>query len=199
MSPAWIAAVVALAASTAHADKKPVAKKKPFEKGFWKVLVQPNAKWVLHETIGDKSTLTVETYDVRKLGKADVARLRWTIGSGKDKHDVGDSGQGRYTQLAVTADGLYLLDADMDDAKVTAALAKKPARSDPPKAYEGTTQNHGRYLTIPGDGTACMGEGPMPGAGDCPDTCDGTICISPTAGIVSLMGNYAPGVSIFEQ
>jgi hypothetical protein len=176
------------------------AEKKAPAKGFWNVLVKAGSKWVLHETIGDKSsTITVETYDVRQVAGADVARLRWTLGSGRDKRDVGDSAAGRFTQLAVTPRGLYLMDADMDDAKVTAALAKPPSRSDPPKAYKGTKQNHGRYLFIDDENTVCMGEGPEPGDGDCPDTCDGTLCISRTAGVVKLMGNWAPGVTIYAQ
>jgi hypothetical protein len=184
--------------SSANAEKK---KPKSIGKGFWSVLVKPGAKWVLNETIGEKSaSITVETYDVRRVGGADVARLRWTLTQGKTKRDIGDSASGKYTELAVTPAGLYILSADMDDAKVALALKKKPSRSDPPKAYQGTKQNQGRYLTLdPDAGTVCMGEGPEPGAGECPDTCDATLCISATAGIVSLMGNWAPGVSIFEQ
>jgi hypothetical protein len=145
------------------------AEKKAPAKGFWSVLVKAGAKWVLRETIGDKtSTLTIETYDVRKVAGADVARLRWTLGSGKDKRDVGDSAEGRFTQLAVTSAGLYLMDADMDDAKVTAALAKPPSRSDPPKAYKGTKQNHGRYLLIEDDTTVCMGRAPSPARATAP-------------------------------
>jgi len=169
-------------------------------KGFWKVLVKKGAKWTLKETIGDsRDTLTIETYDVRKVGTADVARLRWTlIGKDGEKRDVGDSESGRYTQLAVTPEGLYILYAQQDDARVAQMLKGKPSRSDPPKAYAGTKQNHGRYLTVRSADYVCLGQGPEPDAGECPDTCDGTLCISATDGPVELLGNWAPGVSVFE-
>ncbi len=75
--------VAAVAISlVAHAD----APKTP-GKGFWKILVKPGAKWTLYDWFdelavkgGEKreiGTLTIETYDVRKIGDADVARLRW--------------------------------------------------------------------------------------------------------------------------
>jgi hypothetical protein len=192
--------VVCLVCSLAHADDK----KPPTPKGFWKVLVKPGAKWVLRDTIAAEEekkniiTITVETYDVRKVGSADVARLRWTLRGNKEKRDVGDSDSGKYTQVAVTDGGLYILSADMDDAQIVEALKKKPSRSDPPKSYDGTKKNEGRYLTFDGD-AACMGQGPLPDAGDCPDTCDGRVCISPTKGVTELSGTFSPGVTIFMQ
>lgn len=118
--------------------------KKP-GKDFWKILVAPKAKWVLHDPNAGNdaarktATVTVETYDVRTIGKAQVARLRWT-----HKDSAGEStfggGQLQPTQVAVTPDGLYLLDEAMDDAAVTTALKKKPARSSPPKPYKGTNR-----------------------------------------------------------
>lgn len=189
-------ALLALASIASADSPKPSAP----GKGFWKVLVQPHAKWILDEDMPDQhSTLVIETYDVRKVAGADVARLRWTLIDEKgERTDVGDSGQGRYTQLAVTPAGLYILWDKQDDAKVAAMLKGKPSRSDPPKPYAGTKKNHGRYLNIQ-DGRVCIGEGPEPGAGDCPDTCDGTLCIDPVDGPVELLGNWAPGVSVFKK
>ena len=183
--------LVALLANAAHAEPKTPGK------GFWKVLVQKGAKWVLHESTaeGKPATLTIETYDVRKVGKANVARLRWTVKSG-DTHEFEPSAP--LTQIAVTDDGAYLLWAAQDDAKVSEALKKKPSRSDPPKPYKGTKLNEGRYLDIR-DGLVCMGQGPTPDAGECPDTCDGWICISPSDGIVEVAGNWSPGVSMFDR
>jgi hypothetical protein len=173
-----------------------VAKDTPStNKGFWKVLVKPKAKWVLHQTIGDdkKATVTVETYDVRTIDGADVARLRWTVvsGDGKYKEDAATGGSQTPTQVAVTAKGAYFLTADMDDAKVSKALKGKPSRSDPPKAYKGTKKNSGRYLTVSGD-VVCMGEEPLPGAGDCEDVCEGEVCYSATDGVISMHGTLAP-------
>jgi hypothetical protein len=193
-----VVAMLVLLIGVAAGDKGK-AKDDKIGKGFWKILVKPKAVWTLYETISKDSTgvITVETYDVRKIGKADVARLRWTLKNGSTKEDIGGH-DGRYTQVAVTDAGLYILEAAMDDKAVEKALAGKPSRSDPPKPYKGTKQNDGRYLMIM-DGQVCIGQGPRPGDGDCPDTCDGTMCISPTDGVVSLMGNWAPGVSIFKQ
>lgn len=166
-------------------------------KGFWKVLVTPKAHWVLRDSSNAKSTITVETYDVRKVGEADVARLRWTYHNEANATEDISGGEGKFSQVAVTAAGLYLLDKADDDAKIAKVIAGKPSRSDPPKPYDGTKLNHGRYLHIRDD-QVCMGTGPEPGAGDCPDTCDGAVCIT-TAGIASLYGTYAPdGESIFD-
>ena len=184
--------LVALVAATGSAEPK-----KP-GKGFWKVLVKKGAKWKLHDKVseaGKPATLTIETYDVRKVGNADVARLRWTLDDGT-AHAIEPAAP--LSQVAVTDAGIYLLWASMDDAKVAAALEKKPSRSDPPKAYEGTKLNEGRYLHIR-DGLVCMGQGPTPDAGDCPDTCDGWVCISATKGIVEVSGTWAPGTTIFES
>jgi hypothetical protein len=151
-------------------------------------------KWVLHETTSDGTltTLTIETYDVRKVGKADVARLRWKV----DDKEIEPTAP--LSQVAVTDAGLYLLWAAQDDAKVGDALKKSPSRSDPPKPYDGTKLNEGRYLHLR-DGLVCLGQGPRPGDGDCPDTCDGWVCISATDGIVEVAGNWSPGVSFFQR
>lgn len=193
-----VMALLLLAAGPARADgwKPP--------KGFWRILVKPKARWVLVDSLEKdkraRSKIVVETYDVRKVGTADVARLRWTlIEPGGKKSDWGDSDGGRYTQVAVTEAGLYILSADMDDAKVAAALTKKPSRSDPPKEYGATKQNGGRVLRI--DERAelvCVGQDPLPGAGDCDDVCDADLCISATAGVVKLGGMWAPGKGLYE-
>lgn len=209
----WWIAIVAVAVAVASSASGDGKKKRPAHKstktaatkGFYKILVKPNAKWVMTETIdvdesGKKApprTVTVETYDVRKVGDADVARLRWTlIERDGSKQDIGSSDGGKYTQLAVTPAGLYILTAEMDDAKIAERLKDKPSRSDPPKPYAGTKQNNGRYLTV-SERLVCFGEGPLPDAGDCPDTCDASTCVSATDGIVKLFGNWAPGVSAF--
>ncbi len=166
-------------------------------KGFWKVLVKPKAKWVLHDKVLEKTdTITIETYDVRKVGSADVARLRWMHG----KEPMGSTVL-TPTQVAVTSAGIYLMDAEMDDAKVAAQLEKNPSRSDPPKAYQGTKQNNGRYLRVD-DNAVCMGDAPVSDATSdpepCADTCFSEVCIS-DRGIESISGNAAPGNTIFER
>jgi hypothetical protein len=176
--------------------------KKP-GKGFYKILVKPNAKWVMKKdtTMADqkKWKVVVETYDVRKVGEADVARMRWTHTDGTADGTSDLENDGLPTQVAVTEKGLYLLTKDMDDAKITATLAaKKPSRSDPPKAYKGTTVNLGRYLDIRKN-LVCFGSGPTPGAGECDDVCYGEFCIDGTEGIVSIEGTYAPNYEDYKK
>lgn len=183
----------------------------PPPKDFWRILTKPNARWVLHDTYKEKGrptrTVVVETYDVRKLGSAEVARLRWTQvwGNGKgkdDKSDLGNSDGGMYTQVAVTSAGLYILDAGMDDAKIVEALTHKPSRSEPPKEYKGTKTNSGRYLRFEEKGKevlVCYGYEPGPDAPACDDTCFGELCISPTRGVVEITGTWAPDMGVFAQ
>jgi len=165
-------------------------------KGLWRALVKPKSKWVLKNSEG-KDTIVVETYDERKVGAADVARLRWTHVSGKERRDLGNSDGGLYTQVAVTVAGLYVLSADMDDAAIQAALAKKPSRSDPPKAYEGSKQNQGRYLHVNKD-SICWGSAPWQPDFECPDTCDGWVCID-AGGVSEIAGTKAPNFSTFTR
>lgn len=183
-------------ASLAHADAKKKPKPKTPGKDFWKVLVKPNAKWVLSNSEDKTNKVIVETYDVRKVGDADVARVRWTHVWGKnEKEDIGGTDAGKFTQVAVTAKGLYLLNKENDDAAVAKRLEGKPSRSSPPKEYKGTKTNGGRYLAINKEagGVVCMGEGPI---GDdpppCEDVCDAFVCMD-DSGITELSGLWAPG------
>lgn len=173
--------------------------KKP-GKDFWKVLVTPKAKWILHDAnadtaAGKAATVTVETYDVRTIDKAQVARLRWT-----HKDSTGEStfggGAVQPTQVAVTGDGLYLLDAAMDDAAIAAALEKKPSRSAPPKPYKGIKKNGGRYLTVRGD-EVCMGWAKV-GDDPCEDVCEDEVCFT-AAGVTSISGFNAPGMMFWKR
>jgi hypothetical protein len=211
----WVVVAVVLGASAAEADKtrrkrtvKASAKVEPAPgKGFWKVLVQPKAKWTLYmfgETEPKRSSdynpepITIETYDVRKIGDADVARLRWRQGKDSTESALSGTHAPPLDQFAVTEAGLYLLTAEMDDQKIAEVLKGKPSRSDPPKPYKGTKLNEGRYLEIR-DGLVCIGQGPAPGEPECEDTCDGGICISATDGIVRLEGNWAPSMFDYMQ
>jgi hypothetical protein len=165
-------------------------------KGIWRILVKPKSKWVLKNSEG-KDKVVVETYDVRKVGAADVARLRWTHVDGKQQTDIGSSDEGKYTQVAVTPAGLYILSADMDDAAILSALAKKPSRSDPPKQYEASKQNNGCYLSV-NAGTVCWGSHPWQKDFQCEDVCDGWVCID-DRGVSELAGTYAPNMSTFTR
>jgi hypothetical protein len=183
---------LSLLISIAHADPPKMG-----PKGIWKVLVRAKAKWVLKNTFEkEHDKVIIETYDVRKVGVAEVARLRWTrVFADGQKEPVAT---GLPTQVAVTDAGLYLLDAAQDDAAITEAIKKKPSRSDPPKAYKGTKQNEGRYLNVESS-RVCLGQGPLPGAGECEDTCFGEWCVSAEDGIVGLEGNFAPENGQYER
>ena len=77
-------------------------------------------------------------------------------------------------------------------------LPRMHARSDSPKPYRGTKQNHGRYLKVDGD-SVCMGEEPLEGDGPCADVCEAEVCISATDGVIGISGLAAPGYSIWSQ
>jgi hypothetical protein len=190
-----IACVVAAMSGAVRAEVKRPGK------DFWKVLVTPKAKWVLHEAnpsdaIAKSATVTVTTYDVRTIGNAQVARIRWTHSDSTSESTFGGSAI-LPTQVAVTRAGLYLLDADMDDAAVAVALEKKPARSSPPKPYKGTKRNGGRYLTVRG-AEVCMGWAKLAADGPCEDVCESEVCFD-AAGITSITGFEAPGSMVWER
>jgi len=180
----------------------------PSDDGFWRVLVRPNARWVLNDDFseeGDHDRVIVETYDVRRIGGAEVARLRWTHewGKGKDQRETcGLCASTNLTRVAVTSKGLYMLDDNMTDAEIEKALKKRPARSEPPREYQGTKQNEGRYLRRDeraGESLVCMGWEPLPGDGVCDNVCFAELCISPTKGVVTLTGTWAPSYGSFVR
>ncbi len=192
----WIGCLVLAMSGAVRAE----VVRKP-DKDFWKILVTPKAKWILFEsddTARKGATITVETYDVRTLGKAQVARLRWTHKVDKSESSTIGGGVLQPTQVAVTREGLYLLDADMDDAAVTVALKKKPSRSAPPKPYKGTKKNGGRYLTVHG-GEVCMGWAKLAEDGPCEDVCENEVCFDATRGVTSISGFDAPGGMLWNQ
>jgi len=141
-----VAVVTLLGASSVSADKK-----KP-GKGFYKVLVTPNAKWELKNVIshdGKSDKIIVETYDVRKVGTADVARIRWSLSYEGEKSAL-VNGDDLPTQVAVTNKGLYLLNATDDDAKIAQALATtKPSRSRSAEGVQGHKDQQGSLREDP--------------------------------------------------
>jgi hypothetical protein len=160
--------------------------------------------WVLKDRIRGSGeaprTITVRPVGVHQVGAATVAHLTWSMQVGSDApsdHALQMTHAELLNQVAVTDAGLYMFPDSADDADIAKALTGKPARSDPPKAYKATKLNEGRYQTIDGD-VVCMGWGPAPGDPECDDTCDGRVCISASAGVVALSGNWAPDDSDFS-
>jgi hypothetical protein len=166
-------------------------------KDFWRVFVKAHKPWVLKSKFKDEKTkISVETYDIRKVGTADVARLRWTeTYPGQPPREMGAS-DCHWTQVAVTDAGMYLFMAEDDDAKILAALKGKPHRASPPKSYSASKTNKGRYLTA-GDDKVCWGWENVSGE-ECADTCTGEVCAT-ADGIAELTGTCAPNMGMFER
>ncbi len=189
-----LAMVSALGATTA-ADG-------PAKHGVWQPLVQAHARWLLRDTgtVQNADTIAVETYDVRKIGGADVARLRWVLQQGTRHRDVGASlAGGRFTQLAVTPRGLYLLSASMDDAKVARALAAAPTWRDPPDAVEPASSGDGSFVRVDRSGLVCVGHVAAEGACDGETgLCEGELCVD-AGGVARIAGSWAPGNATFAR
>jgi hypothetical protein len=179
----------------------------PPKPSTWSVLVQPKQRWVLHDDSSEtpRRVIIVETYDVHQVAGATVARLRWTVKDSeraKDSSQMGSETGPCFTRLAVNERGLYILRDQQDDAAIATQVAGKPSRSDPPRAYEGTKKNQGRYLNVypQADGPViCMGNGPTPGDGECDDVCFEEMCVTPTRGVVQVSGTAAPDYGVFQQ
>ncbi|WP_437993243.1 hypothetical protein [Sorangium sp. So ce145] len=144
--------------------------------------------------------IAVEVYDTHRVTGADVARLRYTQYIGKEKQDVSYR-EHLPLHVAVTAKGLYVLDAEADESVVTAALKKPPTYTHPPRIVKPTKGNNYRYVTVvktPRGEVTCFGHA-HPRDGSCEDTCTGEVCISPTKGVVSLGGTASPSFEFFAQ
>ncbi len=136
---------------------------------------------------------------MRSLGGGRVAALRWTFGdtSTHSTHPLAPSAVG------VGATGIHLLDAALDDADIVEALGDPSAYAPRVERVEAGTRVDGRYVTVfqrreGGDETiVCLGEGPGPGAAPCEDVCFSELCVSSTAGVVSLSGLWAPESQAF--
>lgn len=173
--------------------------------GFWRVLVQPNATWRLAEISGgddEPTEIVVETVEVRRVGDAEVARLRWTHRFPGGEADAAD--QGLPGQVAVTPAGVWFLGGDLDDERVAAALAANPpSQPDPPVEVKRQSRADGDYVTLratrEGERVVCVGEEPGPGSGDCDDICHAELCVAERGGVVSVEGLWAPGEAIFVQ
>jgi hypothetical protein len=147
---------------------------------------------------GARDRIVVETHDVHTVGAARVARLTWTYATHDDSGALDQCGFGCPHRVAVTSAGVYWLEDDTSDAQILDRLKKAPDRSEPPRPYRGTKKNNGRYLKVDG-ARVCLGEGPIPGARDCDDTCVAEVCFSAKDGVVQLSGTWAPDNGIFAQ
>jgi hypothetical protein len=181
-------------AAAAQAGERAKAKPK-LKPGVWAPLVKADAKWTLDDTMLSSGTITVTTFDVRKVAGADVARLKWTYG--KDKPEPLEGSEGRPTQVAVNKKGIWFLDASATDKDIEQALKKKkPDYADPPKV--GRSKSKVVSATTDGDKyTVCVGYEPKTQAAACDGTCFGHLCISQD-GFAMLDGTYSPNEAEFD-
>lgn len=152
----------------------------------------------LLEGEGD-ARLLVDVERVRPLGGGRVAGLRWTLGDAASHapHPLAPSA------IGVGPTGVHLLDAALQDADIVDAITEVSAYGPSVERVEAGTRGDGRYVTVfqhraGGDETiVCLGEGPGPGAAPCEDVCFSELCVSSTAGVVSLSGLWAPESQAF--
>jgi hypothetical protein len=185
----WLPVVVVLLASGAVAAKTPPpappAKPRP-STSVWEPLVQPSVRYRLFSEQDRDRFVELETYDVRVVKDARVARLRWSHVNGDARSPLGNS---LPSQVAVTKRGVWWLTDRADDKQVAEALRRKPDLADPPRPR---TDDEG-YVRQDGD-VVCMGVGLPPGTGKCEvEPCHAEVCFAAGRGPVSLSGNYAPG------
>jgi len=137
-------------------------------KGLWRSLVKPGGKWTLplvsklmdYEMETAPEQITIQVVDVRKVGGADVVRLRWSSARGKR---VGEEVGENYIphQIAVSEKGVFTFGEEDSDATILAALKKKPSFTEPPKLENAYDREDGRFVFAPAarPGSACFGWG----------------------------------------
>lgn len=174
------------------------------ESTVWGPLVRLGACWTLVKHVqgtpdwDDK--LLVQTYDVRKVGAVDVARLKYTLGRNSSPHQP--SGDVLPKQVAVTAKGVWFLAGDADDAAITAALLKPPTHAARPKKVEPTPENGYTFVReakTSGGPIVCVGQEISPSLRKCEGTCNATVCFSASHGVVLVEGTPAPALGTFVQ
>jgi hypothetical protein len=196
LAPALLPLLLLVAsAADAAPRKKPAAAtpagvvKEAKASSVWEPLVVANARFVLHGGEGESARIIVESYDVRTVKGAKVARLRWVVEEGGARSPMGNS---LPTQIAVTKKGAWLLTDRLDDKAVGEALRGKPTFTDPPRA------GHSDDGYVRKDGEAvCVGIGTPPET-PCPaGVCHAEYCLEPGVGLTSMSGNYTPSAGKF--
>lgn len=190
----WVGVLLVLLLAFPLADAAPA---RGPGKNFWRILVKPGGKWILYlaqkDKLDEELALTINTYDVRKVAGADVARLRGAINTPQpDDFDLQP-----FSQVAVTAAGIYLLRANMNDAMIAEALKHEPSFPDPPKAAHKTDGVKDEFVELHDNAIVCVGFRGPPHA--CIDYCSAEMCVSATEGIVRLSGAWAPFDHQFAQ
>jgi hypothetical protein len=184
----------------------PAAAAKASAASVWEPLVAPGARFVLlgappaasaaalSTSVTPGPRIVVESYDVRVVHGAKVARLRWVVEDNGARSPMGNS---LPTQIAVTKKGAWLLTERLDDKGVAAALAHKPTFADPPRPIENDDGYVRREKTAISADAVCIGIGTPPPK-PCPaGICHAEYCLAPGIGLVSMSGNYTPSAGAF--
>ncbi|MDI1449747.1 hypothetical protein [Polyangium sp. 6x1] len=174
------------------------------ESTVWGPLVRLGACWtLLNHTKGAPDyddTLLVMVSDVHKVGKADVARLKYTLGRNSSVYETPDDVLPK--RVAVTDEGVWFLPADADDAAIAAALRKPPTRAAKPKTFEPTQENGYTFVReakTSGGPIVCTGHAIPPAQDKCGDKCNAMVCFSASNGVVSVEGAAAPASGAYAQ
>jgi hypothetical protein len=178
MRHTWLAVIVTCAfAGTASPAPKP----RP-----WQALLKQGASWTLPSADDAKISMTVTIDDAHKVGRADVVRLAYARGSDDDER-----AELRIRTLAVTANGLYVIDGGGDE-EVAKAVKKSPLVGDSPRTT-GPSKRTGLWALVPKQrkDAVCVGQVDVPdadgtGCGAAP--CEGWVCFDST-GIVGVGGD----------
>ncbi|APR74974.1 Hypothetical protein A7982_00320 [Minicystis rosea] len=132
--------------------------------------------------------------NVRKVGTADVAQLKYTLGRNSSAHVSPDDVLPK--QVAVTDKGVWFLPADADDAAITAALRKPPTYAAKPKTFEPTQENGHTFVR-----EAKTSGGPIVCTGHATPHAQGNamVCFSASHGVVIVDGTAAPASGAYAQ
>jgi hypothetical protein len=161
--------------------------------------VRAGARWTL--TDGGAARVEVRTFDVRRVGDADVARVSWTTVPADVDPSWSADEAGLPTQLAVSSRGVWFLRASQDDAAVARAIAGAPTWPALPEERGATADDirFARFVERSTGRTLCVGDDEVvrhpavEGGGDG----WGDLCVAPGVGLVGLEGNRAPNLGSF--
>jgi hypothetical protein len=172
----------------------------PLDEPFWHVLAQPGSCWSIVPAEGDPARdIVIEAYDARRVGDADVARLRVTYNGPSGPEDLSERDPWPQ-QVAVGAKGVWFVPKKADDKAIDAAMSKPATHLLTPRPAEPAKANKWRFLrkgTSPKGEVACIGyEIPK---GECTEACMASVCVSHTGGIVLAEGAATPTGGAFAQ
>ncbi len=159
---------------------------RPLPKGRLAALARPGATWTLPvhdppapwgpDAAPTPASVTVTVTSVRTLGQARVATLTWTTPGPDGPEPI--TLNGVPDQLAFTRRGVYAFAPATTDARLVAALKRRPTFADPPRAARVYQRPDGTFAFAPADraGALCVGFGATdPTCGD--DPCYAWICL----------------------